>query len=246
MRVELWVGNPSLVMDKTDPTATKRIGLLPQFIPAAGGSSPVPFPWTVPASGTGPESPGHKCLIGLVYPSGTGLTPDPINFYPSDDAHYAQKNLCIVTCSSPCGQNVQTISPNREKVETTIIRAVADPKPSKQVLAAILPALKEFKGFKRLSPNLPPPFRLMLEGFHDVHIAENCFLRPRVKTFGGMRFPNVVATIQLKPKQPLHFRITTDLEKVPLGDAFIIHLTHESREQVRGGLTVVFVKVRGR
>ena len=48
----------------------------------------------------------------------------------------------------------------------------------------------------------------------------------------------------MQPKQLARFRVSTDLEKVPLGDAFIIHLTHDVRGKVLGGTTVVFVKVK--
>ena len=239
MRVELWVADPSLVMDKTDPNSCKKIGVLPDTIPAGGGSKPVAFPWTVPAMGTGPESPGHKCLIGIVYPN--NYTPDSVNFYPFDDAHYAQKNLCIVTCSSPCGLEVQTVNANRRKAEVVVLRAVADLKPSRDVLAAVMPALKRFKRFKRFSPKPPPPFRIMLEGFCDGKVTDRSASKSDTKAYRG---PSYEVKIVMKPRQRVRFHFSLNMAGVPYGDAFMFHLTHNVRRQILGGLTVVFVRTK--
>jgi hypothetical protein len=233
MRVELWVADPSLVMDKTNATACKRIARLPDTIPAGGSSKPVSIPWTVPTMGTGPESPGHKCLIGIVYP--TGFTPDPISFFPFDDGHYAQKNLCIVTCSSPCGADVQTVNANQGKAQTVILRAVADLNPEPAVLAAVMPALKRFKPFKRFSPQPPPPFKMLLEGLPNAKINDRS---------SDKSVPKYEVQLVMKPQQRIHLRFSLDMAGIPYGDAFMFHLTHNVREKILGGLTVVFVRVK--
>jgi hypothetical protein len=234
MRVELWVGDPSLVMNKIDAATCKRIGLQPRSIPAAGGSNNVPkFNWNVPAMGTGPESPGHKCLIGVVYR--TGLTPDPVSFFPFDDQHYAQKNLCIVTCSSPCGLEAQTVNANRETTDLVTIRAVPDLKPRKEILDAVRPALKRFKRFKRFSTKRPPRFRIMLEDCPEAKIND----QSAAKTG-----PKYEVQLKMKPEQRVRFHFSLDMAGIPYGDAFMFHLTHNVREKVLGGLTVVFVRAK--
>lgn len=239
IRVELWIGDPNLVIDKTNPASCDRIGITPVFAPAAGASTSVPFAWTV-TGGTGPHAPGHKCLLALVYPQ--GLTPDEVRFYPPDDTHYAQKNLCIVTCSSPCGQDIQTANPNAERMEAAVIRAIADPMPSVALQKLLKPALKAFKKFRRFSPQPPPPFTLKFDRVRDLEIAS--FQKPgREGSFGKQKAPNVEARINLKPKQRIKFRLSTDLRNVPPGDGFVVHVTHSVRNVVRGGVTVVFVKV---
>jgi hypothetical protein len=238
-KVELWVADPSLVMDKTNPTSCKRINKLPGSVPAGGGSFDVPFNWTVPAMGTGPESPGHKCLIGIVYP--TGFTPDGVSFFPSDDPHYAQKNLCIVTCSSPCGIEVQTVNANRRRAETVILRATAVLKPDRTVLAAVMPALKRFKPFKRFSPKPPPPFRMMLEGSCDAKVTDRSASKSVTKANCG---PSYEVKIVMKPRQRIRFHFSLNMAGVPYGDAFMFHLTHNVGRDILGGLTVVFVRAK--
>ena len=211
-RVELWVANPSLVMDKTNPTTCKRIGLLPDIIPVGGGSKPVTFNWTVPAAGTGPDSPGHKCLIGLLYP--TGFTPDFVSFFPSDDAHYAQKNLCIVTCTSPCGLDVQTANTNREEAQEVIIQAVADLEPTETLLKVVMPALQAFKGFKRLSRERPPRVKIQLKRHRQVEYTDSWeqYERPSA--------PNTQAKIVMKPGQRVRFRVEYGSGEGAVGGCF--------------------------
>jgi hypothetical protein len=242
MRVELWVGNPALVLDKLNPSSSKRIGLIPETVPAAGGSKPVIVNWNVPSGGSGPDSSGHKCLIGIVYPA--DLTPDQQFFFAFDDDHYAQKNLCIVSCSSPCGLTVQTVNINRKEPQNVIIRAVADPKPTRELLAVVMPALKAFKGFKRLSEKLPPPVKIKLEGCPEAKITEYWKGKAGSTKYGRLSVPNAQVKIVMKPKQRVRFHVSTDLEEAPLGDAFLIHFTHNVGRKALGGLTVVFVRVK--
>jgi hypothetical protein len=241
MRVELWVADPALVIDKTNPNTCRQIGIVPKFAPTSATPLPVDFAWTVVSTGTGPDSPGHKCLFGIVYPQ-LGNTPDAVNFYPPDDTHYAQKNLCIVTCSSPCGQDIQTVNASRNEPENVIIRAVADPKPSAALVKVLTPSLKAFKKFRRFSPLPPPPFGFKFSRVKGVKITDYQG-GEREGSFGTQKAPNVEASLVLKPKQRVSFRLSTDLGKVPLGDGFIIHVTHNVGNVVRGGVTVVFVKV---
>jgi hypothetical protein len=245
--VELYVGNPSLVMQPSNPNSAKLISLSGAVAFNSSGIADTPISWTVPAPGavpaTAPDSPGHKCLLARIYPD--NLSPDPANFHLPDDQHYAQHNLCIVTCSSPCGLDAQTVNPNRKVKETIMIRAVADLEPNARVMRAVLPALRAVEQFKRLSTQSPPPFRITVSGFPKAKVTDCTKQHSGAGTYGHLGYPNYCVTLDLKPKQVVRFRFSCDLSGVPFGDAFIFHLTHiGANHLVQGGLTVGLVRVK--
>src|SRR6266481_5922870 len=96
--VQLWVGNPSLVMAPNDPVSTTLVGFTGAQLPAPGGNTIQQIDWT-PPSGLPPDNPqssGHKCLVARCYPE--SLTPSVKSFFVPDDPHVAQHNICIVPC----------------------------------------------------------------------------------------------------------------------------------------------------
>jgi hypothetical protein len=198
------------------------------------------FDWTLKS--TAAELPGHKCLVTRTYPDTD--TPDPNTFgTPPFDQHVAQRNICIVPCESPCGLDLQVFTLNLEEPERVTLWATADLKPTRRVLAVVLPLLRQTKGFERLATSLPPPFAIELRDVPNVEVRD--YTRERGKNlYGRRRNPNFALQLQLEPRHIVEGRFVTDLEGVKPGEAFIYHLTHVGpRRRVQNGLTVVMVRV---
>lgn len=97
--VEVFVGNPSLVM--TPSAGTVRIGAkrVDKAVLEAKRVTEAEIEWTVivdPADPDGPDQPGHRCLIARVYPWGS---PKPGDFKVRADQHEAQRNIHIVAAA---------------------------------------------------------------------------------------------------------------------------------------------------
>ena len=75
---------------------------------------------------------------------------------PPSDQHYAQRNICVQTCSSPCGIDVWTENVNKERPQNVKFEVIADTKPSEEVLKVALPLLQQVHGFKRVVNGTPP------------------------------------------------------------------------------------------
>ena len=214
VRVELYVGNPSLVM--TPASNTKLISTSLVVNPIVGANSKA-VSWTIPGPppppSSEPDSAGHKCLIARCYPR--NLTPDPGAFHQVDDIHLAQRNICIVPCASPCGQEVQTANPTRE-FEKVTLRVVADLRPNRHVLKTVMEHLSKLKGFKQLSPKPPPRSSLQLKDFPDAKVQDYT-QKPRDGMYGRLKSPNFQAQIVMKPKQVTSFRFMTDMGRARFG-----------------------------
>lgn len=269
--VELWVGNPSLVMRPNDLCSTKQIfsgvanglpnpGTNPQtqIIWAVPMSPPPPFGCTDPS----PESPGHKCLIARCYPD--SLTPQYNQFYARDDQHYAQRNICIVPCTGgnlgkrmalksekDCGFNISTANLRLEEPESVTLQVFADLKPSKYVLEALTPGLKQVPGFKSISKTGAQGFALALPDFPDAIVKDDtrigCLGRLLSLIFPPLKNkfkPKYEADIKLKPAQFTTFTFVADLSSSKTGDAHIFHLMQiGSDKRIQGGLTLAMVKL---
>jgi hypothetical protein len=243
--VEVWAGNPSLVMAPNDPASTVRIGSIGSPFPTAGSTVVQPIDWVPPAGlpASDPQSSGHKCLIARCYPD--SVTPSSSAFFVPDDPHVAQRNICIVPCGAPgaarrpgpCRFKVSTLNPNRRKADTVTLRAIADLKPGKFVRGVVLPQLKRVAGFRRLATAPPAGFRLESSDWRAAEVNDRT--RPR-----GTRAPSYEASIKLARGRFIGFTFVADLSKARLGDAFIFHLTQTgSDRRPQGGLTIVMVAV---
>jgi hypothetical protein len=173
--VEVWAGNPSLVMTPDNLVSTFKIDTVGTVLPL---SSPDPtnisFVWS-PPSGLPPEDPqgpGHKCLIARCYPD--PLTPSAINFFVPDDPHVAQRNLCVVPCGDgpgaakapgPCGLEVRTMNPDLKREAAVVLSAAFDPEPTGHVRRTVLERLRRTAGFSRLAVAPPRGLRLILPDF---------------------------------------------------------------------------------
>jgi hypothetical protein len=231
VRIQLYVADPALVF--TPASNSFPLGTPLVVSPVVGRNSEV-INWTLPnpPPPTGPQAAGHKCLVARCYPR--NLTPDPNNFHVADDPHYAQHNICIVPCSSPCGQNVVTVNATEEE-EFVGLQLWADLRPTEEVFAIAMQHLRTLPGFKQISFDPPPPFWLELEDFPDAKIVDES---------GNPEDPRFTAFINMRPQQETTIRFVTDLEKSNVGDAHILHLAHlRNNEEVIGGLTLLAVRV---
>lgn len=231
-RADAWICNPSLVVS---PPNGVQIGT---GLVTWSQITTKEFAWTLPTPtppASDPQGPGHKCLVARCYPR--NLTPDANDFHRVDDPHVAQRNICIVPCASPCGLDIETETVQREREEKVLIRAVADLDPDKRVLEVVLGALLEYKGFKRISREVPP-FKLIFKDDREVKIVD------RSSGHGDRaRGPHFDAALTLKARERIRFRFQSDLERSQPGDAHIFHVVHvDAREKVQGGLTVVLLK----
>lgn len=177
---ELFVSNPSLTAptpkssDAPQIESTKERDIT-QFSTSNPGGTPlneatldVVFNWMANETVLNPrpgEDPNnlHRCLIARCYR--TGLTAPTTAFNVVEDPHVAQRNL-VITPVSPrirrLGFLIETNSQNLDRVEAATIRAIADRVPSEAVLNAILPSLKQFKGFRQIAQIAPERFALQV------------------------------------------------------------------------------------
>ena len=121
------------------------------------------------------------------------------------------------------------------------MRLVADLKPSKVVLDALLPRLNQITSFKRIATAAPQTFDLRLPDFPDAKVhrgGSGCL----GLLLGRRSQPTYDASIRLAPAQLTHFSVSADLSKSSFGDAHIFHLTQVGADgRVQGGVTVVMV-----
>lgn len=249
--VDVYVCDPSLTITPVSNSrklsnATGRPNAffdLTAGTPAAlnpGGSAILNLDWSLPLFASGPESPGHKCLVARAYPDTD--TPPASTFDAPANQHVVQHNICIIPCGSPCGQEILTT--NLAKVDDTIlIRATADIEPNKHVLKSVTRFLKGAPGFKRLITGKSLPFQLEFSKKLVVETKSRTEKPTKLGNYGRLKVPNFEAKVVLKKRQTISFRFTTDLEDAKYGDAFIFHVTHtNSKGQVEGGCTVVAVR----
>lgn len=249
---EFWVGNPSLAMTPDNPASTKMIDAIGSPIPADGASVTKTFVWNPPTGldPADPQSPGHKCLIARCYPD--PLVPSTTSFFVPDDQHVAQHNICIVPCGGPgaarrpgpCGFEVNTVNPDRERAQKVWLRAIVDLHPSKFVEKVVLERLRGTRGFKRLATRPPQGFKFELPDFPRAEVSDNTKLGCLGLLIGGKDRRSYDAQIEFKPGQFTRFSFIADLAGAELGDAYIFHLTQigeDKRDQ--GGLTIVMVAV---
>ncbi len=243
--VEVWAGNPALVMTPNNPASTALVGKIGSPVPAEGGTGGQPFDWVPPAGlpASDPRSSGHKCLIARSYPD--SLTPSSTSFFAPDDPHVAQHNICIVPCGGPgaarrpgpCRFMVATLNPNRQQPDTVTLRAIADLKPDKFVRALVLRRLKAVPGFRRLATTPPAGFKLESSAWRGAEVSDRT--RPR-----GKQPPTYEAKVKLARGRFVTFAFIADLSKGKLGDAYIFHLTQRgSDRRPQGGLTIVMLAV---
>jgi len=172
VRFELYVSNPSLnsptpgSSDAPQIESTKERNITRFSTSNPGGSMfestvDVTFDWMADESVLNPragEDPNnlHRCLIARCYRA--DLSP-MASFNVVEDPHVAQRNLIITPVSRLSGMlsfPIETSARSLEITEAATIRAFADRVPSAAVLEAILPSLKQFKGFRQLAGQIAP------------------------------------------------------------------------------------------
>jgi len=249
---EFWVGNPSLAMTPDNPASTTKVDAIGSPIPADGASVTKLFMWNPPSGldPADPQSPGHKCLIARSYPD--PLIPSTTSFFVPDDQHVAQHNICIVPCGGPgaarrpgpCGFEVTTVNPDRERAQRVTLRAMVDLHPGTFVEKVVLERLRGIQGFKRLTTRPPQGFRFELRDFPHAEVNDNTKLGCLGLLLGGKDRRSYDAQIEMRPGQLTRFNFIADLSGSDFGDAYIFHLRQigeDKRDQ--GGLTIVMVAV---
>jgi hypothetical protein len=265
IQVDLYICNPTASPPVTSSGQVKKIldataapaEIIVDIANLPSGQFVKNIKWNLPAiTGTShpAETAGHKCLIARAYAG--PLSPDPSanigDHAQSLDQHYAQRNICIQTCDSPCGVDVWAENEDRERRRAVTFRVVADTNPTRGVLDVALPLLNQVPGFKRVVP-LPPRrgFGLEFPDFPGAAMTDNtrpgCFsllqklfkpTRPGINAFS----PSFEAQIKLAPQQLTTYRFMTDLDGASPGDAHIFHLMHVENDRVLSGLTLLMVK----
>jgi hypothetical protein len=220
--------------------------------------------WT-PSPGADPDDPEaaqigrHRCLIARAYPHdavnqpGRSLNASTDGFYVPDDQHCVQHNIAIVPAPPRAPGEPErrfhafpifTTDPDGDG--TVTVHAVLDPKPSERVLQTVLPRLREIKGFRQITA--PPGLKVGLrrpDG--DEEDGEVPDPAPReakeIAALGALPPANVTTRFPVARGRAEKLRLLADLSKAETGDAHVYHVTQtDSREQVVGGITVVFVR----
>jgi hypothetical protein len=240
VQVDLFVAVPT---PGFNPTNSMKIG---DDTTAVAGLNPsgriVQFGnWTPGTDPKKADGPGHKCMVGRVYPE--HLSPDGTNFHIPDDPHVVQRNICIQPCDEhdtvpgeggdvgllgPDEEgfwvfDLELFNPDREIEEIVTLTAWADVEPARHVLAAATTGLKRF----RVEPADYPPARLDLvaEGGEGDEPAPGQF----------------VLKVPLRPLEPVRLGLRVDFGKFVPGQAHFVHVAQTSDERPNtGGCTVVF------
>ncbi len=186
IQIDLWICDPNagsispnspnvkLIRDFSGGTLQSYSGRLTAS-PPAGGSSPVTVHWKLPENPPtvgSMETNGHKCLIARAYPNGSA---DNINFHVGDDEHYAQRNICINVCTSPCGVDLWTENLDDAVPRQFSLRVVEDLNPSRGMLQTVRQALDSAKLELGRVAEKPPAkgFGLELKNFPDAKFVQN-------------------------------------------------------------------------
>lgn len=263
IKVDLYVCNPTASpLTTTSPNVKKILDAtgVPSEILVdiaslpAGGSFSQTIKWDLPPlTGTShpAETAGHKCLIARAYSNFIGSGGTNIGDYaaPPHDQHYGQRNICVQTCSSPCGIDVWTENVNKERRLEATFEVFLDTNPSQETLKVALPLLQEVPGFQRVVKTVPAKgFGLEFPDLPDVKKTDNtrpgCLgILPKIFGSGGAGFrPSFSADVVLPPSKTSVYRFVTDLDGATPGDAFIFHLNHIENGTVLSGLTMLMVK----
>jgi hypothetical protein len=273
-RTQVWVGNPSLVMTPTAGTVAVGTFTVTQAeFTAGGGTVEKTLPWLVtadPSNPSGPDQPGHRCVIARVFPFGT---PVPTDFAVPTDQHEAQRNISIVAADDagapgggagggmagapggkPMGPGedglwefwVDTTMPLTLKRSPVTIAAGPTQKVSDETLELIAKSLEgqPFDGLAEPTRKFMLDFDLPKERLPLD--PEGCPWRPKVGevTFDERRLQTTVP-VWLEPEQIARFALKADLNDTPPGQVQVFHLEQTGDDgNPQGGLTVVFYKAR--
>jgi hypothetical protein len=248
INVQVFACIPGPVINPVPDGVQARLLGTQALLLAAGGTVEASFTLNATNNASQPEGFGHKCLIARSYPD--DLTPDGGSLvHLPEDQHYGQHNICIIECGAPgaarvpgpCALDVATANANLEVAENVVLQLVADLRPSKTMLATLMPRLNQIPSFKRIATAEPRTFDLQLPDFPGAPVhrgRRGCW----GLLWGRRAEPTYAASIKLAPAQVTHFSVRADLAKSSFGDAHIFHLTQVGADgRVQGGVTVVMI-----
>jgi len=245
--IEVWVGNPSLLMSPAVRGSTVRIAFIGSPLPPEGGTHVQHLDWTIPAVTAlplgleNPQKPGPKCLVAICYPD--SLTPSSARFFVPGDQHVAQHNLSIVqTAGAEVRFKVNTFNPAGAAPlpQTVRLRAVMDLAPAKFVKKMVLTRLEPLPAFQRLRTDpLPQGFGFDLTGLQATDLVDHS--HPAVTNFPVTPVPSFEANIPMGANLT-QLTFVAGLKGLQAGEAAVFHLTQTSKTVAQGGLTLVILK----
>jgi hypothetical protein len=249
--VQLWVGNPSLLMVPGVKGSTRRVGFIGSPLPAEGDTGVQQIDWTPPVglSANDPQSAGQKCLVARCYPESG--SPNAQNFFLPGDQHVAQHNLCLIsTTAKQITFTVNTVNPAVSlnpllptEVTEVKLRAILDLFPNSFIRQTVLQRLQSVNGFQRLrKAALPGGFAFDLGGLQAFQITNHSIegVTPPFHT----TLPFFEARVALRTRVVVKLTFDASLQGVSAGDACIFHLLQSNISDVpQGGLTLVVLKL---
>jgi hypothetical protein len=272
VRVELFVSDAGMTIAGSsrigngdiDVSSLNVAGAIKQFLN-----------WTV--SGTGAETPGHKCLIARARPRNDSVDTTSIDHVTADQ-HYAQHNICIQPCDDEelaegaiggAGTGTAMLkllladaadgmhkfrlltgNPGRRAAAAIIVTQV-DLRPPAFAVRAATPALRRLEVPARPLTKGPRRIGLQINKIPVLAPAKPGTNTRRPASFwrGPVLTPlRPVAglaqkkKVTLQPRQMVAVTVAVDLRGLPTGRPLFVNAMHQdSRGQVLGGCTIVFV-----
>jgi len=251
---DLYIGEPTLILTSDPATSTiSTIATGKKLNPAItpGSSSTTQVSWTPDA--TDPhQAPGHKCFAARCYPTGAVPASGDLTQYMSDQ-HYAQHNIDIEAAGQGGQKRVQIRTGNLlREAQTVTIQVRPDLNPSREALASIMPSLRAFPGFKRISNT---PLRKISVDFSNFGQQHHEGFWGEIKDFAeeiedkfeeffkGHGDTAARAKVRIPPNFVAFFDVNADLSNAKSGDAFIYRVEQsDAAGVVTGGVSVVFVQ----
>lgn len=220
------------------------------------GQPPVPIPVTWNTASFPNLGTGHRCLLARVYPpfdlAGNFPPNEDLTTFPSDDIHYAQHN-CTVLAGGSGHMHVPIRNGNwLEEPQLVALQAVPDLNPTRTVLDAVLPGLRQIPAFKQIATTPLRRVDFDLSAFKSSHDSlldkiEDWIERKVLKIFEDLEGKchgagGTSTRVVLPPKHFAKLNFIADLSGSNPGDAHIYHVSQvNGKGEPYGGLTVAMV-----
>ena len=256
VQFDLYIGEPTLLLNATPATSTISAVAAGQACNPAitpGGTSTTQVSWT-PDSTDPHQAPGHKCFAARCYPATTSPPPETgdLTQYMSDQ-HYCQHNIDIEAAGQGGQKRIQIRTGNLlREPQTVTVQVRPDLNPSREALASLMPSLRAFPGFKRISNT---PLRKISVDFSNFGQQHHEGFWGEIKDFAeeiedkfeeffkGHGDTAARAKVRIPPNFVAFFDVNADLSNAKSGDAFIYRVEQsDAAGVVTGGVSLVLVQ----